>query len=267
MGNWLVLLLGLSIATTAVWSNVPEGNPSVPRGTVEETVTSDSKPIGIELYSWGYSAPFSDPSRSAIQITNQLTVHTPAFGPFDFEVTPQFVLQPFEGERFQLLDPSVGLEGTVVESGPFTYWARYEFVLPVSSQSREAGMLFAPQAMQSFEFQVPGTRLKSEFWFIPTLKILNGKDPKLALYLSPRLTYSLTDSFSVIGLAEASLESPNGRSLLHLTQTSPWTMGLGVRYASAAGEGLWIHPFWNFSPEGTIASTSHLGLFFGGPLL
>jgi hypothetical protein len=121
--------------------------------------------------------------------------------------------------------------------------------------------------MQSVELRLPGTRLKSEIWVIPTLKIFQQQAPSLALYLSPRLIYSLSDSFSLISLLEYSLATEAGKQLLSLTRSGDWSLGFGFRYASSNGEGLWIHPFWNFYPEGTLASSSHLGLFFGGPLL
>ncbi len=258
MTNRLALLLCFFTFSLSSFSVAPEG-------ATEDSALPVSKPIMLELYSWTYSPPFSDLSSRSVQVTNQLTVRTPLVGPFDFEVTPQFVLQPFEGQRFQLLDPSAGIEGTLLESAYFKYWARYEVLLPVTSASREVGMLVAPQAVQSIETPIAGTRLKVEAWLIPTLFL--GGTPKLAFYLSPRLNYALSDAVSLIALAEVTWETTRGRDLFHLTKAADWNLGLGFKYAFGSGSGFWIHPFWNFSPEKTIASSSHLAVFFGGPLL
>ncbi len=154
-----------------------------------------------ELYSWGYSSPFSHlngksaspagVTEDPVQIVNQLTLASPAFGNFDFEVTPQFVFQPFEGAGFQVGDPSFGLEGTLFDNGAFAYWARYEVLVPLSTRSREIGLLAAPQAIQSITFSATAIPLKAEIWFSPTLKFFQTGETALSLYVSPRLIYSI----------------------------------------------------------------------------
>jgi hypothetical protein len=245
-------------------------------GSIREN--APTRPIfRAELYSWGYSSPFSHlngrtaspagVTEDPVQIINQITLATPAFGNFDFEITPQFVLQPFEGSRFQVLDPSIGFEGTLFDTGVISYWARYEVLAPVSSKSREIGLLLAPQAIQTVTFSAPSFPLKAEIWLSPTLSLFQNGETALSLYVSPRLIYSLSDSFSLFALLELGLVSERSGSLLQLDISSDPTAGFGFRYASDSGKGLWVQPFIDFFPGGDLASNAHLGVFFGGPLL
>lgn len=248
----------------------------LPHGAIEDTVTSPSG-VGIDLYSWGYFSPLSNwnskgssasgATTDPFQIVNQVTLHTPAFGKFDFEITPQIVLQPYEGERFQLLDPSIGFEGTLIEAGGFTYWARYEALVPVTSDSQEEGMLLGPQAVQGFDYRFPGSRFRAEISTTWGVKLFRGGQAQASIYFSPRLYYSFTDAFSLVSIMESSFESTRGGSLLDLAQDGDLTLGVGVKYATLSGDGLWVQPFLNFYPAGNLASNAHLAVFFGGPLL
>jgi hypothetical protein len=252
------------------------GHGVTPDGEIE--TDSDVRPaLRMELYSWAYSSPFlqfNGKSASVggaddepVQLINQLTIATPAFGPMDWEFTPQFIFQPLEGDRFQILDGSVGLEGNLWEGGGWTYWARYEFVLPLSSNSRESGMVLAPQAVQNLSFQFPGTRLRTELSFTPTLSIFDNSETAFSLYLSPRIFYELSPSFSLFTMLEVGFESERGASPWDLTAVEDATLGLGFRYASRSGEGFWVQPFLDFYPAGDVLANAHLGVFFGGPLL
>jgi hypothetical protein len=260
-----------------ILSTVAGGETSTsPNGTVEESIFSPTKRFGIDLYSWTYTNPFGEwNGRTAttdgatgepFQIINQLTLHTPAFGGFDLEVTPQIVLQPYQGERVRLLEPSVGLEGNFIETSGFTYWARLEVLLPLSGPGKDDGLVAGPQAVQSIEWLVPGSRWRLEVSFTPQVRFYNNGETAMNVYVSPRVFYSFTDAFSVLSIVETSVESPRGLGLVDW-KAGALSVGAGCRYQSGGGEGLWVMPFLNMYPAGPIASNTHLGVFFGGPVL
>ncbi len=265
-------LLLLLILSTVAWGETS----NAPHGAVEESVLSPSKRFGIDLYSWSYTNPFGEwNGRTAtadgatgepFQIINQLTLHTPAFDRFDFEITPQIVLQPYQGERVRLLEPSIGIEGNMIETAAFTYWTRLEVLLPLAGPGRDDGLVAGPQAVQSFELQMPGSRWRVEFSLIPQMKFFNTGETAASVYLSPRLFYSFTDAFSLLSIAEWFIESPRGVGFVDW-RAGAVSLGAGCRYHSGGGEGLWVMPFLNMYPSGPIASNAHLGVFFGGPVL
>ncbi len=244
----------------------------------EEVPAAPFSRLGLELYSWTYSNPLSNWNGRAatadgsegdpVEVWNQLTLSTPLFGSLHLEVTPQFVLRlgPSEDSRFRLEDPSVGVEGDLIDSEAFTLWARYEVLLPVAAESRESGMLFAPQASQTLEWRIPNTRLRAELTFIPVLKFYADGTKLGAVYLSPRVYYSISDSLDVFSILESNFESPEGEHFLQLKLVDSVSVGAGVRYQSGQ-EGFWVQPFLNVYPSGRMASNAHLGVFFGGPLL
>ncbi len=267
MSHWFLSLFLAFSFLTPVFAAVPEG-------TLEESAPATKPLVGLDLYGWTYSnafakwdgrTPKSDGlGSSPIQIVTQLTAHTPAFGGFDFEITPQFAFQPLEGERFQLLDPTAGFQGVVAEAGDFSYWARFETALPLLEKSRLAGMVTSPQAINVFGYKIAGTPLKAELVLIPSVNFKNSGTSGF-LYVSPRLYYSLSDSFWIISVVQLGYESQKG--MFNYQAAGPASVGLGMRYLSGGGKGLWVQPFANFYANDTAATTAHLGVNFGGPLL
>jgi hypothetical protein len=269
----IALFFCLTILSTASWGETS----ALPHGAVEESVLSPTKRFGIDLYSWSYTNPLGEwNGRTAtsegatgepFQVINQITFHTPAFNQFDFEITPQVVLQPYQGERVRLMDPSVGIEGNFIQTEAFTYWTRFDVLVPVTGPSRDEGMVAGPQVMQSFELQLPGSRWRMEFSLIPQVKIYNDGAVSANMYISPRIFYSLSDAFSLLSILETGLEIKRGESFAAVQQVGDLSLGAGFRYRSGAGAGMWVMPFFNVYPSGKIASNAHLGVFFGGPVL
>jgi hypothetical protein len=230
--------------------------------------------VKLDLYGWGYSNSFSEwngrvpkadgTSGDPIQIVTQLIAHTHAFGPLDFTVIPQFILQPGEGQRFQLLNPTLGFQGTLVEVGGFSYWARFETAVPLLEKSRQEGMVVGPQIINSLGYKIPGTRLQAELVLIPSLSVKTAGTTS-SLFVSPRLYYNINDSFWLVGISQFGFESKVG--VLNLGSSGPVSIGAGMRYTANQGRGLWVQPFANFYAAEKAATTAHLGVQFGGPLL
>ncbi len=247
-----------------------------PSGSLEQAVPASPSPlIGIDWYGWTYSNAFAEwnglkPSPdsapgSPVQIINQISIHTPAFDSMDFVFMPQFAIQPMQGERFQLWNPTVGIVGTVAESGGFSYWARYDVAVPLLAKSRAEGMIATPGAVNSLAYRFPNSPFKVEATIVPQVTFFDNGEKSAFLYASPRLYYIFNDSWSLITLAETQSEIKRGAS--KITQAAPPNLGVGFRYSSLAGKGLWVQPFINVYPFGRVASAAHLGVFFGGPLL
>lgn len=271
MSRALSLLFAL-VFTVSAWSAVPEGS-------VEETISpAPAAPrLAIDLYGWGYSSAFSNfngkkvnadaTSGGPMDIVTQIIPHYPAFAGLDFEVTLQFALQPTQGQAINLNNPTVGLQGVLVETGGFSYWARMEAAVPLTQKSRDEGMLFAPQVINTLGYRFEGTKLKLEVVAIPSFTVFNNGTTSTGLYVSPRLYYLVNDSLWLVGLAEGGASADRGTGFFNFHGNGPYNLGVGFRYTSLAGRGLWVQPFFNFNPGGRLVSNGHLGVFFGGPLL
>jgi len=243
---------------------------AVDSGSLEEKVSTSH--VKVDLYGWTYSSAFSDfngQTASAegsgggpIQLANQITAHTPAFGAFDFEITLPVVFQPFEGYRIQVGDPGVGVEGNWTW-GRFNLWSRYDVLIPLSNTSREIGMLLGPRMDHMLQTRL-ARWLHSEVSWTTVLQLFGGSEWGTTVYLSPRLYYDFSDSFSLFVMMESNWQIARAESTLQLA--TPVSMGLGFRYSTLAGEGIWVQPFVNFYPSELLASNAHLGLFVGGPL-
>lgn len=247
---------------------------AVQSGTLEEQAVAPKPALSIDLFGWSYTNAFAKwngrtpkadgTSGDPMQIVTQITAHTPAFGVFDFEVTPQFILQPTEGQRFQLLDPTVGFQGVVVESGGFSYWARYEAALPFVEKSHRDGVIVIPQAINALAYVFPRTKLKAELVLIPSITVKNTGTSG-SLYVSPRLYYLVSDSFWLMSIAQFGYDSKKGP--FNYYTTGPASVGVGARFLAGQGRGLWVQPFANFYANENAATTAHMGVNFGGPLL
>lgn len=246
-----------------------------PSGSIETTPEASRPSLAIDWFGWTYTNAFADwnglrPSADdspgkPVQIVNQISVRTPAFGPMDFVVMPQFTIQPMQGQRFQLGNPTVGFVGTVAESGGFSYWARYDVAVPLLASSRNEGMIATPGAVNSIGYRFPNSRFKLEATIVPQVTFFNNGEQSAFLYASPRVYYFMSDSWLLVGLLETYAEIKRGASAI--TQAAPPNLGFGFRYSSAEGKGLWVQPFVDVYPFGRVASAAHLGVFFGGPLL
>lgn len=265
-----VLALSLSVSSFAAVE------PTV--GSLETTAPAPFSKINVDLFGWSYSNSFSQwdglrasadgSSRGPVEIISQWQIHTPLFGSMDLVVMPQVKLQPTMGVLFQAQDVTAGIQGSVASSGGFSYWARYELAFPLSQGSAKDGLITAPQSVNSVAYQFPGTKVKLEGVLVPSLKFFNNGEQSFFLYASPRLYYLASDSFWVMSILETSWEAARGKALSTFSRLDPPTLGIGVRYTTLNGRGMYVQPFFNVYPWGTdVANSAHLGVMFGGPIL
>lgn len=274
--NWdfRIALFGI-FAAASLSAAIP-----APTGTIEESARPQGGrgALKVDLNSWTYTNAFTDwngkkpagtdAPGSPIQIVNQVIVSTPAFGKMDLVAVPTVVLQPMEGYRLQLSDPTFGLQGTLVDNGSFSWWARFEAIAPFTPASAAQGQLLSPQTVQVFAYRIPGTKLRADLVLVPSVIFHADGQTKTGLYASPRLYYLASDSWWLVGIFESGWEAKKGQGLMNLDISAQPNLGFGFRYTSANGAGLWVQPFLSVYPFGQrVAESAHLGVFFGGPLL
>lgn len=160
-----------------------------PANTLEESVTKRRwERSELWVNRWFYGPSLGNPRRRApkaqgdaaipMALTTQLTLAVPLFGRVQAAATPAFTLQPFEGSALQLQNPSFGLQTDIVESkgGPFSYWARYEVVTPVTESSRAAGQRLVPQAVNVVTYQPSGSGWIFRLVAVPSVTFSEGGD-------------------------------------------------------------------------------------------
>lgn len=241
---------------------------------------ADAKVLGIDLWGGSYGQALSRFDGRTLKedgtlggpfnVTTQLTFSTPAFGPFRFEITPTFVLQPnFAENRFEVMNPSFGLEGTVYEKAGLSLWTRMEFVAPLTSKSAAEGLTFSPQILSVLQYKIGNSKLRFQTVIANNINLYTqgALEGSAGLYVSPRLFYDVSDSFSLVALFEAAEESSRKAGLFDMTRSPSSNLGFGFRYTSANGKGLWIQPLFDVMPFGRMESTAHLAVNFGGPIL
>jgi hypothetical protein len=238
---------------------------------------SDAKVLGIDLWGGSYGQALTrfdgrtlkeDGSPDApTAVTTQITVSTPAFGPFRFEVTPTFTLRPnFAENRFEVQNPSFGLEGTVYDKAGLSVWTRMEFVAPLTGKSRAENLGVSPQILTVLQYKIGRSKFRFQTVISNNINFYDQMETSAGLYISPRLFYDVSDSFAVVGLFETTEESKRGGPVFALDRL-PSNLGLGFRYTSANGKGLWIQPLFDVMPFGRMDATAHLAVTFGGPIL
>ena len=225
---------------------------------------------GPAIGNWDTRAPnIQGQAAIPMAMTTQFTLSVPLVGRFQAAVTPAFTMQPFEGSTFQLQNPSVGVQGDVIESkgGPFSYWARYEVVVPVTAATRAAGQVIVPQAVNVLSYQPTGSNWQFRLVAVPSATFFDDGTWGMNAYFSPQVHYIFSDRFRVVALLEKYMIRRKDAHVFDFRDSQPSNMGLGVRY-TLWHDGLWFQPFLNFDPFGTIsANTMHLSFFFGGRLL
>lgn len=225
---------------------------------------------GPAIGNWNTRAPnIQGQAAIPMAMTTQLTLSVPLFGRFKAAVTPTFTMQPFEGSTLQLQNPSFGVQGDVVESkgGPFSYWARYEVVVPVTAATRAAGQRLVPQAVNVLSYQPTGTNWQFRLVAVPSATIFDDGSWGMNAYFSPQIHYLVNDRFRVVALLEKYMIRRKDAHVFDFRDSQPSNMGLGVRY-TLWRDGLWFQPFLNFYPFGPInGNTVHLSFFFGGRVL
>ncbi len=239
---------------------------------------ADAKLLGIDLWGGSYGQALTRFDGRILQengaddgpfvVTTQLTFSTPAFGPFRFEVTPTFVLQPnFAQDRFEVDNPSLGLEGVVYDKAGLSLWTRMEFVLPLTGKSRANGLGVSPQILSILTYKIGNSRFRLQTVMSNNINFYNQLEATAGLYISPRLFYDVSDSFSMVALFEATEKSTRGNGVFALDRSLNSNLGLGFRYTMANGKGLYIQPLFDVMPFGRMDTTAHVAVTFGGPIL
>ncbi|MBY0371995.1 hypothetical protein K2X33_15020 [bacterium] len=275
MRNFVFGVLFLSASAFAA----VEETSSVPAGATETFANPGAERLKIDLFSYGYSSSFSNfngrrathdnTDGDPVQITNEVTFSYPLFGGQSLALTPQVVLQPNQGDRLQLGRPHLGVQGVAFDNGTWSLFSRAELGIPLTPGDLNDGYVTGPQWIASLGFQVRGTKWKIETVFVPSVSFYADGTAGSYVYFSPRVIYQLSDSWNLLGIWETHFSSdrkkPNG--ILALNSARPSNLGVGFKYASANGTGLWVQPFFSVYPNGRVLETAHLGLNFGGPLL
>ncbi len=275
----LLLLAGVLFPTSVQSAIGPDSSaaPAIP--SIQQNVpASSTSRLKMDLFGWSGSNALSrwdgrkakaDGSQGGpIEVNNQVILSLPAFGGLDYSLVTHWVLQPTMGVLVRGLDPAVGVQGVIYENGGFSYWARYHTAIPVTESSRSKGLITKPEAVNSFSYRFAGTKIKLEAVIVPSMEIFDNGDASTFVYASPRFYYLMNDSFWLMSILETGWTSTKGQNPLVLAQADPATLGFGFRYTSDGGKGLYVQPFLNIFPFGqAIASTAHLGVIFGGPLL
>lgn len=271
-GLWLGLVSAVFFGTPSFVCAAVEG------ASVEITRPSAWNELKVDLFGWTHSSglgnfdgrrPKADGTAGGpVEIVNQIAVSYPTNLGLRFVVVPQFAIRPLALDagqsRVYLQDPSVGLTGTLVEKGPFSWWTRMEGVLPASDASQTAGKVIQPQMINSFTYKLGSTGLKLEWVVIPSVSFYSNGQADSYLFMSPRVYYSVSDAFQFLALSELGFKTDKGKPLFALQQDGHSSLGLGFQYSAG---GFFARPFLETYPFGTVDErTLHVGMMFGGSL-
>jgi hypothetical protein len=255
------------------------GAPTAPAGSIEEdTDKSTWDKVGVGLFGWTYGnglgrwdgrkpKPDGQPG-DPIEITNQISITYPTSIGMDFVVVPAFVVRPFlnttDKAAFDILNPSVGITGTVYSSGGFSWWARFDNTLPLTATSRTDGMLLSPGAVNSFAYRFANTGWEVQAVVVPSVTLYSDGDLKSFLYFSPRLNYSVNSALTLFGILEAATETKRATGLTNFVSAQATNVGAGFKYSFAD---LYVQPFINVYPFNRVNdTTTFIGMMFGGKL-
>lgn len=272
----------LSVLSLVVFGSTSfDSNAAAPTGSVEEKIDERSSwdKIGLELYGWSYGAgvgqmngrkPSADGSEGdPIEVVNQFTMSYPTSSGMDLVFVPSFSFRPFlttdEAGGFELKDPTIGMSGTLWESGGWSLWARFDNAIPLSTASRDDGMVLSPGtlALLSYRFAASGFELQTVVQ--PNFSILSNGDMKSYLFFSPRLNYLFNTTWALFGYLETAAETERAAGLTNFVSAQDTHVGVGVRYNFAD---LFLEPSINMFPFGDVrnSTTTFVSLFFGGKL-
>jgi hypothetical protein len=278
MRKFSVTALVFALSFAPAFGAVEEEKGSLSAAASKVVTPEAQKMLNIDLFGWAYGPALSNfdgrtatadgVSGSPMTIRTQLAIHTPAFGPFNFMVMPQFDLQPnfASSDRFVLQDPSVGLQGVVYDKNGLTVWTRMEVYAPVTVASRNKNQVANPAITTAISYRPPGTKLRIDTVFQNAISFYGNGEVSSGLYVSPRIYYLMNDSFWLMSILEAPFSGARGNAPLTLEKIAP-NLGVGFRYLTQNGKGLWIQPFFDVFPGDRIASSAHFAVVFGGPLL
>lgn len=275
----LSLLMGASSAVAATTTSSSETAPVAATGSIEESAGPGVwSNIGFGLFGWtrgngvgrwdGRQTKADGSPGDPVEITNQISVTYPTNIGMDFVVMPQFTVRPLlttaDKDRFELLNPTVGIVGTVMQRGGFSWWARFDNALPVTATSRRDGMVINPCAVNSVAYRFSRSGWEVQTVLVPTFKIFSNGEASSFLYVSPRLNYIVDDSWTVFGILETATETKRGAGLTNFVASGATNLGAGVKYSFSD---LYLQPYLNIQPFNPITDKSmFIGMMFGGRL-
>lgn len=282
-GN-LVFVMSMAASAVQAAPTEPAGeSPAVPtQGSLETTTSGEGKSawqnLGVGLFGWtkgngvgrwdGRQAKEDGTPGDPVEITNQISVTYPTNIGMDFIVMPQFKARPLlttqDKERFELLNPTVGIVGTVMQRGGFSWWARFDNELPLTASSRRDGLVLSPGSVNSIAYRFANSGWELQSVIVPSFGIFANGDAKSFLYFSPRVNYIIDPSWTVFGIMEAATETKRATGLDNFVAAQATNIGAGFKYSFSD---LYLQPYVNVYPFNKVNdTTTYIGMMFGGRL-
>lgn len=268
----LVLLAAISAkaqsTVTTSTSKLPAPKPSL------------LKEVQIGVFGWSYGPAFGNfdgstpnsqgPQTNSSNATTQLAISAPISEQWRAVVIPSFILEPFsQTASSRLLNPTVGVQGTVFTNGAFTYWTRFEAALPATDVSYRDGLVVGPQTVQVVSYRQPDSPWEAQGVVVPGTSFFKNGENNGFLYLSPMVSYHINREWRIAALSEHFFGRERGSNISRLIETQPDMIGLGVRKTWFIGEEktLFFQPYVNTFPDRIAADNAHIAFLFGGRLL
>jgi hypothetical protein len=268
-------------AALSLWIGIAQtAFAAVPSGSIEDSTEGGfADKLKVGFFGWAYGnglgkwdgrrAKHDGTDGDPVEVLNQISVMYPSNLGMDFVVMPQFKVRPLlttpDKGPFEIVDPTIGLVGTVYKAGGFSWWARFDNALPLSAGSRKDGMILNPGAVNSIAYRFPSSSWELQAVIVPSFAVHDNGDLKSFLYTSPRVNYILDDSWTVFGIMETATETKRAAGLFNFTSASPTSLGGGFKYSFSS---LYVQPFLNVYPFGRVdGASTYIGMFFGGDLM
>lgn len=233
--------------------------------------------IQLNVFSWGYGPSVQNPTGNSVAINGQdtrdagnwvqLNLTAPAFGDWRLSVIPGFISIPNRQEDpVQLMNPTVGLQGVAYKTDSFTYFTRGEVALPASEGSINDGLQLGPQLLTVLNYRPVGSNFSVQQVILPGVSFFNNGDTSAFLYLSPMVSYHVSETLQLAVLSEHFLGRRRGEPLSVFGRTDPDFLGFGFRkiFNFTSTQNLFIHPYINVYPGRLALDNTHIALLFGG---
>lgn len=230
-------------------------------------VSVSSWAYGPSLTQGGARTPMADGSPGGeVVMTNQFSISFKdlTVGGLQPTLVPTVGVQLLGGLGLRLQNPSLGLAGTLLETADFSWWARFETVLPLTGASWDAGLITSPQMVHVAAYRIPSTRFTARLVAVPSFSVFASGATSSSVYLSPQALFKWNDKFWSVGLLEAYWARGKTSGFFEFKPDLPTNAGLGFRYFFT--KDFWVQPFFNFYPERPSLDTSHVAFFLGGQL-
>ena len=269
-------------AVLSLWmSTAQPALAATPSGSIEESTSGGfTDKLKVGLFGWtkgngigqwdGRQATHDGKAGDPVEVMNQISVMYPSNLGLDFVVMPQFSVRPLlttpDKGAFELKDATVGIVGTVYKSGGFSYWARFDNALPLSSGSRKDGIVLNPGSVNSIAYRFPSSSWELQAVIAPSFAVHDNGDLKSFLYASPRVNYIVDSSWTVFAILEATTETKRAAGLFNFVSAGPTNIGAGFKYSFSS---VFLQPYLNVYPFANKINDSNMyvGMMFGGDLM